>query len=118
MSKEALQIAEERREVKGKGERERYTQLRASQEMTVVKNLSVNAGDKRDTSSIPRLRRSPGGGHGNPLQYSCVENPMDRGAWQATLHRVAKSWTGLKQLSMHAGLATRKLIAFLEVRRQ
>ena len=67
VSKEALQRAEERREVKGKGERERYTQLRASQEMTVVKNLSVNAGDKRDTSSIPRLRRSPGGGHGNPL---------------------------------------------------
>ena len=84
----------------------------------VVKNPRANAGDIRDTGSICGWRRSPGGGHGNPLQYSCVENPMDRGAWQATLHRVAKSWTGLKQLSMHAGLATRKLIAFLEVRRQ
>ena len=45
--------------------------------------------------------RSPGGGHGNPLQYSCLENPMDRGAWQAVVHRVAKSWTWLKQLNMH-----------------
>ena len=45
------------------------------------------------------LTRSFGGGHGNPLQYSCLENPMDRGAWQATVHRVTKSWTRLKQLS-------------------
>ena len=45
--------------------------------------------------------RSPGRGHGNPLQYSCLENPMDRGAWWATVHRVTKSWTSLKQLSMH-----------------
>ena len=84
----------------------------------VVKNPRASAGDIRDTGSIRGWRRSPGGGHGNPLQYSCVENPMERGAWQATLHRVAKSWTGLKQLSMHAALATRKLMAFLEVRRQ
>ena len=84
----------------------------------VMKNPRANAGDMGDMGSIRGWRRSPGGGHGNPLQYSCVENPMDRGAWQATLHRVAKSWTGLKQLSMHAALATRKLMAFLEVRRQ
>ena len=47
----------------------------------------------RDLGSIPGLGRSPGGGHGNPLQYSCLENPMDREAWQATAHRVAKSQT-------------------------
>ena len=50
-----------------------------------------------DRDSIPGLGRSPGGGHGHPFQYPCLENPMDRGAWQATVHRVAKSWTQLKQ---------------------
>ena len=60
---------------------------------TVVKNLPANAGDKRDTILIPASGRSSGEGHGNPLHYSCLENPMDRGAWQATVHRVAKSWT-------------------------
>ena len=64
----------------------------------VVKNLSTNAGDLRHTSSIPGLGRSPGGGHGNPLQYSCL-NPKDRGVWRATVHRVAKSWTWLRWLS-------------------
>ena len=59
----------------------------------MVKNLSPNAGDIRDRGSIPELGRSPGGGNGNPLQYSCLENPMDRGALWATVHRVAKSWT-------------------------
>ena len=59
----------------------------------VVKNLPANAGDLRDAGSIPGSERSPGGGHGHPLQYSCLENPMDRGAWQATFYRVAKSWT-------------------------
>ena len=49
----------------------------------MVKNLPVNAGDVRDKGSISGLGRSPGGGHGNPLQYSCLENPMDRGAWQS-----------------------------------
>ena len=56
----------------------------------MVKNLSVSARDTRDTCLIPGLGRSPGGGHGNPLQYSCQENPMDRGAWWATVHRVAE----------------------------
>ena len=69
----------------------------------MVKNLPANAGDIRDASSIPGWGRSPGGGHGNPLQYSCLENPMDRGSWQATVHGVTKSWTRLKQLSIHAG---------------
>ena len=57
----------------------------------MVKNLPANAGDIRDPGSIPGLGRSPGGGHGNPLQYSCLENPMDRGAWQATVCRVTES---------------------------
>ena len=57
----------------------------------VVKNLSANAGEVKDTDLIPGSGRSPGEGHGNPLQYSCLENPMDRGAWLATVHRVAKS---------------------------
>ena len=59
----------------------------------VVKNPPANAGDIRDVGSIPGLGRSLGGGHGNPLQYSCLENSVDRGAWWATVHRVKKSWT-------------------------
>ena len=59
----------------------------------VVKNPPANAGDLRDLGSIPGLGRSPGGGHGNPLQCSCLENPMDRGAPKATVHRVAESDT-------------------------
>ena len=57
------------------------------------KNLPANVRDIRDVGSIPGLERSPGGGHDNPLQFSCLENPMDRGAWQATVYRVAKSQT-------------------------
>ena len=68
----------------------------------VVKNLPANAGDTRDSGLIPGLERSPGESQGNPLQYSCLENPMDRRAWRATFHRVANSWTRLKQLSTHA----------------
>ena len=65
----------------------------------MVKNPPANAGDIRDLGSIIGSGRSPGGGHGNPLQYSCLENPMDREAWQATIHRIAQSWTQLKRLS-------------------
>ena len=65
----------------------------------VVKNLPANAGDIRDTVSIPGSGRSTGEGNDNPLQYSCLENPMDRGAWQAIVCRVAKSRTWLKWLS-------------------
>ena len=61
--------------------------------MVVVKNPPANAGDVRDADSIPGSGRSPGGGHGNPLRYSCLENPMDRGAWWAIIHGVAKSQT-------------------------
>ena len=73
----------------------------ASQMVLVVKNLPANAGDIRDVSSIPGLGRSSGEGHGNPLHYSCLENPMDRGAWLAMVHSVAKSQTRLKQLRTH-----------------
>ena len=55
-----------------------------------VKNLPINAGDAGDTALIPGTGRSPGGAHGNPLQYSCLENPMNRGAWRATVHGVTK----------------------------
>ena len=74
---------------------------RASQVVPVVKNPTANAGDIRDVGLIPGLERSPGGEPGNPLQCSCLENPMDRGAWWATVHRVVKSWTPFWQLSMH-----------------
>jgi len=62
-----------------------------SQVVLVVKNPPASAGDVRDVGLFPGLGRSPGEGHGNPFQYSCLENPMDRGAWWAMVHRVAKS---------------------------
>ena len=71
----------------------------------MVKNTPANAGDIE--MQVPSLgRRFPGGGHDNPLQYSCLENPLDRGAWQAIVHRVAKSQT---QLSMHADISFLRL---------
>ena len=70
--------------------------LQAFQMVLVVKSMSVNAEDIRNMGLIPGLGRSLRGGHGNPLQYSCLENPMDRGFWWATVHRVAKSRTQLK----------------------
>ena len=59
----------------------------------VVKNLPASVGDIKDVGSIPGSERSPGGGHGNPFQYSCLENPMDREAWWAAVHKVAQSQT-------------------------
>ena len=73
---------------------------RTSQVALVVKKLLANAEDIKDACSIPGLGRCPGGGHGNPLQYPCLENPMDRGAQWATVHSIPKSQTQLKQLSM------------------
>ena len=67
-----------------------------SQLALVVKNLTANAGDTRDTGSIRGSGRYPGGGHSNPLQYSCLENPVDRGAWRATVLRDTQSQTRLK----------------------
>ena len=59
----------------------------------MVKNLPANAGDERDTGSIPGLGRFPAGRHGKQLQYSCLENPMDEGAWPATVHKLSESQT-------------------------
>ena len=70
-----------------------------SQVVLVVKKPAANAGDIREVGLIPESGRSPGGGNGNPLQDSCLENPMDRGDWKAMVHRVAKNWIQLKQLS-------------------
>ena len=68
----------------------------------VLKNLPANAGDIRDTGLIPGSGRSPGGRHGNPVQYSCLENPLDRGTCWATIHRVTKNQSRLKQFSTQA----------------
>ena len=64
---------------------------RASLVAQTVKNPPANSEDARDTGLIPGLGRSPGGGNGNPLQYSCLEDPMDKGAWWTTVHGIAKS---------------------------
>ena len=66
-----------------------------------VKNLPAKAGDIKEVGLIPGSGRSPGGRHSNPFQYSCLKNPMDRGTWWATVHRITKSWTRLKRLNMH-----------------
>ena len=71
-----------------------------------VKNLAGNAGDTRDAGSIPGSGRSPGVGNGNPLWCFCLENPMDRGAWWATVHGVTKIWTLVKRLSTQVGKVT------------
>ena len=75
----------------------------------MVKNPPTNAGDIRDMGSIPGLGRAPGGGHGNSLQYSCLENPMDRGACWGTVHGVTKSWTQLKRLSPYISIILKNL---------
>ena len=71
----------------------------------MVKNQTASSGDAGHTGLIPGSGRSPAEGNGNPLQYSCLENPADREAWQATIHRAPESWTRLKGLSTHAHLA-------------
>ena len=75
--------------------------LGASQVALVLKNPPTSAGDIRDVGLTPESRRSPGGGHGNPFQYSCLGNSMDRGTWQATVHGVAKIQTWLKRPSTY-----------------
>ena len=70
----------------------------------VVKNMPADAGHLRDTDLIPGLGRSPGGGHGNPLQYPCLENPMDRGDWQATIHRVGHDWSDLARMNIYINI--------------
>ena len=70
-----------------------YQQWWASQVALVVKNMPAKAGHVREMGLILELGRSPGGGNGNPIQYSCLENPMERGAWWATVHSVTHNWT-------------------------
>ena len=70
----------------------------------VIKNLPANAADLRDMGSILGLGRSPGEGKSNPLQYSCLQDSMDRGAWQATVHGVTKSWTQLSNFHTNMGV--------------
>ena len=74
----------------------------------MVKNPPTNEGDAGDTGSVPGLGRSPGRGNGNPLQYSCLKNLMDGGAWQATVHGVAKSWTQLSDFTFFSSMVTRR----------
>ena len=104
----SLNLSSNPRETKGRRVSERWGRSLSThlclligfiQVAPVVKNPPDSAGDVRDACSIPGSGRSPGGGHGSPLQYSCLENPMDREAWGATVHRVSKSWTQLKQFS-------------------
>ena len=93
---------------------EKYRAIRASQVVLEVKNLPASAGDIRDAGSIPGLGRSAGEGHGNPRQCSCLGNPTEREAWQATVHGVSKNQTRLKQLSMHmhTGLLTGGILSW------
>ena len=79
----------------------------------MVKNSPANAGATGDSGLIPGLGRSPGEGNGNPLQYSCLENPMDGGAWYAIVHGVAKSRTGLSDFTFTEDCDTRFWISAL-----
>ena len=82
---------------------------------TSGKEPLTNAGDVRDTGLIPGSGISPGEGNGNPLQHSYLKNPMERGAWQAMVHRKAKSWTWLKRLSRHAHIwSLQSTVVFLD----
>ena len=76
--------------------------------MAEHKESAYSEGDAGDVGSIPGSGRSPGGGHGNPLQYSCLENLMDRGGWQATVHRVTKSRTQRERLSTRMRAAIKR----------
>ena len=88
-----------------------YIPSETSQVALAVKNLPANIGDIRDTNPVPGLGRSPGVWTGNPLQYSCLENPMDGGAWWAIVHRVTKSESDtVKWLSMHARMKRRRTL--------
>ena len=77
----------------------------------MVKNPPANARDAKDAASIPGLRKSPGEGNGNPFQYSYLQNPTDRGAWRATVHRVTKRWIQLKGLSTHTHMYSKLLFS-------
>ena len=86
----------------------------------MIKNLPTNAENGRDESSIPGSERSPGGENNNPLKYSCLEKPMDTGAWRATVHGVTKSWTQLSDMhtnTHHVSVSDHK-IAVLDIKIQ
>ena len=85
----------------------------ASRVALVIKHLPVNAGDLRDRGSTSGSGGYPGGGHGNPPQYSCLENPMNRGAWRTIVHRVANSQTWLKRISMNTWDLFSSFITFI-----
>ena len=89
--------------------------LGSSQVVPLVKNPPANAGSISDKGLIPGLGRSPGGGHGNPLQCSCPENPMDRRAGRLIVHRVTKSLTWLKQLSLHTSWGEYKIYSIKDL---
>ena len=90
-----------------------YRKQWAAQVALVIKKPPASAGDMR----FPGRGRCPGGGNGNPLQDSCLENPMDRGAWWATAYRVAESWTQLKRLSTHTCIHKREYVYLLNYRK-
>ena len=94
------------------GETHTHTHTHASNVVLVVKNPPTSVGDVKDEHLIPGLGTSSGEGHGNPLQYSCLENPMDSRAWWATVHRVAKSWTKLDNIvaCIHTYIYTSQMI--------
>ena len=81
----------------------------------MVKNPPAKAGDERDVGSVPGSGRYPGEGHGNPRQYFCLGNPMDRGAWWATVHKVTESRTQVKRLSTISVLGTPDIQAYLSI---
>ena len=82
---------------------------------SAIKNPPANG---RDMGSVPGWERSSGEGNGNPLQYPCLENPMDRGAWWTTVHGVTKSWTRLKQLSVHTHIHTHTHVSHIQRQRE
>ena len=96
MGKYFVQQAEWKCKFKRKWEQCKISINKASQVALIVKDPPANTREVRDTGSILGSGRFPGEGHGNPLQYSCLENPLDRGACQATVHSVTKSWTRMK----------------------
>ena len=87
-----------------------YVKVGVAQVVLVVKNLSAHAGDVREVGLIPGSERYPGAGNGNTLQYSCLENSKDRGAWWATVHRATKSWTWLTEHLIKVTLALREVL--------
>ena len=87
--------------------------LRAFQGVLGIKNPPANSGDLRDLCFFPGSGRSLGGGHSNPLQYFCLENPMDGGPWWATVHGVTKSQTRLRRLSMHTHMGLKSKSFFV-----